>query len=189
MRRPSALWDLQSAVDDGIHRRRRGREPGERVRRLWLLGLARHGCGNDAGFLEIARQWANIVDTVDGPEFADLLNADLDLAARDRFAYQFAGDLPELVLDLFGDAKAFKKLGGNINAAGAFGVADRPGIQQCRFQRVGGTDIRFGVAGTNPTPTPETATSTFEAAVKTPFLTRPSRDGLIMIRISTGSPP
>jgi hypothetical protein len=116
------LWDLQPAVDDGIHRRRRGQELGERVRRLWLLGLARHGCGNDAGFLEIARQWTNIVDTVDGPEFADLLNADLDLAARDRFAYQFAGDLPELVLDLFGNAKAFN-------------LAVSQAVEKCKFSQ------------------------------------------------------
>ena len=73
--------------------------------------------------------------------FADLLEADLGVAARDDLADRRRRNFPGLVLHLVGDAELLEHLGRDIDAAGAVGIGDRLRRQQRALDRVGGTDV------------------------------------------------
>ena len=126
---------------------RRGEERDQRASRLGLPGPRRESGGENRGSLNFIRQWAHVVDALDGQQLADLLEADLGLAARHDGADALAHDAAPFVLHLRRDAEARKELGRQVGAAGARRVGDRPGAQQRAHERVHGADVRSWRSG------------------------------------------
>ena len=102
----------------------------------------------DRDLLRAFRQRTNDGDARHGTQLADLLEADLHVAARDRVADALVGfDDLALRLQLLGDAKARKQNGTEVHAACAVRGAHRLGLQQRALERIDGADIRLRRAG------------------------------------------
>jgi hypothetical protein len=90
---------------DALADRRRGQKPDERTRRVRLLRAAVDSAGKHGDVLKLWRKRPNNPDAPDGNEFAQLMEADLRLAAHDSIADRFVGLRNDgLRLDLIVDA-------------------------------------------------------------------------------------
>src|SRR5580704_17839223 len=74
--------------------------------------------------IEFVGQRSGVIDALDRKQFADLLETDLRLSARNDGADSFAVDSPALRPDLARDAEKRKQLAGEIRAADAARVRD-----------------------------------------------------------------
>ena len=73
-------------------------------------------------FLRAFGQWTDDGDTGDRLEFADLLEADVDIASRERVADSLVGfDDFALRLDLIRDSETWKQNRAKVDTAGAVG--------------------------------------------------------------------
>jgi hypothetical protein len=115
---------LQAAFPDGGDDGRRGEESDQRSCRLRMFAARRDAGGKHGDFLDLGRQRSDVVDARHGQQLADLLKADLGVAARDRGADGRADDPRALAHHLIGDAESLKELGGHVDAAGAGGIRD-----------------------------------------------------------------
>src|SRR3954471_18663342 len=133
---PGFCW-LQAVLPDDGRRGWRGEELDERPRRIGLL-RARMDTGGEHGHpLQLARQRADEVDAGEMHQLADLLEADLGVAAGDQGADEHAGwRLPELLLDLIRDAELLEHAQ-HVEPAWAGRIADRFRGQQGFLQCVG----------------------------------------------------
>src|SRR5262245_17486039 len=105
--------------------------------------------GEHRDVLDVCRQRPDILDAREQQQFADLLEADIDFAAREEVADRDAGRRTlELAFDLIGDAQALEQAF-EINAARARRIADAIGGEQRLLDRVGGADVGLGCASTN----------------------------------------
>src|SRR5437867_10699405 len=116
---------LQAVLPDDRCGGRRGDEFDERPRRVRLL-RAGVDAGREHGHaLELARKRADVIDAGEMHQLADLLEADLGLAARDQGADEHARrGLLELSLDLAG-ATRLLEYAEHIEPARAGGILDR----------------------------------------------------------------
>ena len=90
----ASRYRLHAAIDDNAARRRRGEKPDQRLAGLRLFGYAGDPGGKHRDLLHLRRQLSDDVDTGDGLQFADLLEADLGVAAGDDFAHRRGRNLP-----------------------------------------------------------------------------------------------
>ena len=125
-------------------------------RRQKLDELARGGrtlrADRDAGreradALHLVRQRADVVDAFDRDELADLLKAELGVAACDDGADALALDAAALGRDLVGQAEAREELRCEIRAANARRVCDGARLAHRADERVDGGDVGFRRAG------------------------------------------
>src|SRR5712691_2638435 len=128
---------LQAVLPDDRCGGRRGDEFDQRPGRVRLFRAGVDAGGEHGHPLELARQRADVIDAGEMHQLADLLEADLGLAARDEGADEHAGrGLLELALDLARDAQ-FLEHAEHIDPARAGGIADRFHRQQRLLQSVG----------------------------------------------------
>ena len=88
---------------------------------------------NDGVLLNLGWYRSDVVDASDGEQLTHLLETDLGVAACDHSADPLAFDPLRLVLDLIVDAELFEHNRGEIGSAGARGIGDRLGLEQCAF--------------------------------------------------------
>src|SRR5213076_1353870 len=97
---------LQAVLPDDRRGGRSGDESEERPGRVRLLRAGVDSGREHGHALELTRQRPDVVDSGEMHQLADLLEADLGLAARDQGADEYAGrGLLELAPDLAGDAQ------------------------------------------------------------------------------------
>jgi hypothetical protein len=87
----------------------------------WISCGDRDTCAEAGNPLCSRRQRSNDVDSSDGEQLTDLLEADLGISRRDGFAYGGGLDFYNLRCNSIGNPKLLKKFSGQINAAVAIG--------------------------------------------------------------------
>jgi hypothetical protein len=106
-----------------------------------------HRAGEHRRELHLARQPADEVDAAHLAQLRDLLEAELELAARDQLADQHPrGRLPCLRLQLLRDAQALEQLG-KVYPARPARVHDRFRRAQRALQRLDAADVGLARAG------------------------------------------
>src|SRR6266853_1419085 len=116
---------LQAVLPDDRCGGRRGDEFEEDPGRVRLLRAGVDSGREHGHALELARQRPDVVDSGEMHQLADLLEADLGLAARDQVADEHARrGLLELALDLARDTELLEHAQ-HVDAARPSGIADR----------------------------------------------------------------
>src|SRR5438034_9858509 len=96
--------------------------------------------------MDLARQRTDQLDAGDREQLRHLLKADLELAARDQLADEYARRrLGKLRLELPGDSQALEQAG-QVHAARSAGIADRFRRAQRTLERLDRADVRPGRA-------------------------------------------
>src|SRR5439155_23690227 len=132
---------------------RRNHEPDHRARGLRLLRVRQQTDTRWARLVQKAGQWPDIIRSRHADHDVGLLNADLEVAARQIVGNGTAGGENRLVLQLLGEAELRDPLS-DIRAAAAARIADRFGRDQRRLIDFHRADVGFGRAG--PYRKPET---------------------------------
>ena len=106
------------------------------------------GRGEDRHLLRALGQLPDDGDPRDRTQFADLLEADFHITAREGVTDSLARVDHLSSPGLLSNAEPRKKNGAQVDAAGAVGDADRPwSASSVRFERVDRADVRLRRAG------------------------------------------
>ena len=122
-----------------------------------------HRTGKYGGKLDLARQPADVVESLHLAQLGNLLEAQLELAARDELAHQHARRrLPGLGFQLLGESHALEKIGVDTRVQSAIPMAtvSEPYIRRRAVRHMEKGRVVIFAAGTgNPFFTTDTAAS------------------------------
>src|SRR5437773_7831634 len=121
---------------------RRNHEPEHRARGILLLRGRQYSDARWTRLVQEARQWPDIISSRYANHDVGLLNADLEVAARQIVGDGTAGGESCLGLQLLGEAELRNPLP-DIRAAAATRIADRLRREQSRLVRFHGADVGF----------------------------------------------
>src|SRR5581483_5029359 len=122
---PYGLLDqLQTGVGDGASGGGGGEESDEFAGGGGVFGAGGDSSREDGDPLRAGWKRSNDLDSFDGAQFADLLEADLGVTARDDIANRFGGDSLAFGFDPIGDAETWEQVRGEIRAARGGGIGD-----------------------------------------------------------------